>query len=107
MVVQNAIPLVSRYRARDMKDSDGMITEDILSGISVGQKVYDADGEKVGCVDAIDRVAGCMRVETNPFSEPALSIPFELIRSMDPRELFLTRTCDGLRRDYATREGRR
>jgi hypothetical protein len=80
-----------------------MITEDILNGIAVGQIVYDADGEKVGSVDAIDRPAGCMRIEIDPFSEPALFIPFDLIRSMDPRELFLSRTRDDLRRRYATR----
>jgi hypothetical protein len=89
-----------------MKDTHGMSTEDILGGITVGQMVYDADGEKVGTVDAVDRVIGCMRIETNPFSEPALCIPVELIRSMDPRELFLSRTLDDLRRDYATGDRR-
>jgi len=81
-----------------MKDSDGMTTEEILNAISVGQKVYDADGEMVGSVDAVDRAAGCIRVETNPFSQPALDIPTELIRSIDPRELYLSRKRDDLSR---------
>lgn len=79
---------------------EGMITEDLLDRIVVGQKVYDANGDRVGSIDAIDRAAGSMRVETNPFAEDALLIPFELIRSIDARELFLSRTRDVLRRDY-------
>ena len=84
-----------------------MLPEDILNSITVGQMVYDAEGEKVGTVDAVDRVTACMRIETNPFSEPALRIPIELIRSIDPRELFLSLTLDDLRRDYATGDPRR
>jgi hypothetical protein len=90
-----------------MKDADGMTTEEILAAISVGQLVYDADGEMVGSVDAVDRAAGCMRIETNPFSEPPLCIPVDLIRSIDQRELFLSRTREDLRREYQAREGRR
>lgn len=84
-----------------------MLPEDILNGITVGQMVYDAEGEKVGTVDGVDRVIACIRIETNPFSEPALCIPVELIRSMDPRELFLSRTLEDLRRNYATGDRRR
>ena len=81
-----------------MRDSEGMTTEEMLDAISVGQRVYDADGEMVGSVDAIDRAAGCIRVETNPFAEPALDIPIALIRSIDPRELYLSRKRDELSR---------
>ncbi len=81
-----------------MKHSDGMTTEEMLNAISVGQKVYDADGEMVGSVDAVDAAAGCIHVETNPFSQPALDIPIGLIRSIDPRELFLSRKRDDLSR---------
>jgi len=73
-----------------MKDADGMTTEEILGAIAVGQLVYD----------------GCMRIETNPFSEPPLSIPIDLIRRIDPGELFLLRTREDLRRDDQTRDGR-
>ena len=87
-----------------MKDAEGMTTEEILNGLRVGQNVYDANGEKVGSVDSIDRAGACMRIETNPFSDPALCIPVDLIRSMDPREVFLSRTREELRRNYLTRE---
>jgi hypothetical protein len=88
-----------------MKDADGMTTDEILDSISAGQMVYDADGEKVGTVDAVDRAAACMTIQTNPFSESALCIPVDLIRSIDPRELFLSRTREDLRRDYGTPKG--
>jgi hypothetical protein len=87
-----------------MNDADGMTTEEILNDLRVGQNVYDANGEKVGSVDSIDWAGACMRIETNPFSEPALCVPVDLIRSMDPREVFLSRTREDLRRDYLTRE---
>ena len=84
-----------------------MLPDDILKSITLGQMVYDAEGAKVGTVDAVDRLTACMRIETNPFSEPALCIPVALIQSMDVRELFLSRTLDDLRRDYATGDRKR
>lgn len=90
-----------------MRDTDGMLPEDILNSITVGQMVYDAEGEKVGTIDAVDRVTNCMRIETNPFSEPALCIPIELIRSIDPREVFLSLTLEDLRRNYVAGDRRR
>ena len=84
-----------------------MLPEDILNSITIGQMVYDAEGEKVGTVDAVGRVNACMRIETNPFSEPALCIPIELIRSIDPRELFLSLTLEDLRRNYVAGDRRR
>jgi hypothetical protein len=87
-----------------MTDTEGMTTEEILNDLRAGQNVYDANGEKVGSVDSIDRGGACMRIETNPFSEPALCVPVDLIRSMDPREVFLSRTREDLRRDYLTPE---
>ena len=68
-------------------------------GLSVGLKVYDANGELVGTVDVVDREAGIMRVATNPFVEEAMVIPFALIQSIDPREIFLVCPKDALRPD--------
>ena len=96
--------MVSRYEGPRMNDAAGMTTEEILNDLRVGQNVYDANGEKVGSVDSIDRAGACMRIETNPFSEPALCVPVDLIRSMDPREVFLSRTREDLRRDFLTGE---
>ena len=71
----------------------------IIGALSVGLKVYDANGEMVGTVEVVDREAGTMRVATNPFVEEAMVIPFALIRSIDLRELFLDRPKDALRPD--------
>lgn len=68
-----------------------------IGALSVGLKVYDANGEMVGTVDVVDREAGTMRVATNPFIEEALVIPFALIQSIDPREIFLGCAKDALR----------
>ncbi len=70
-----------------------------------GLAVYDAAGkrfgvgEMVGTVDVVDREAGIMRVATNPFVEEELVIPFALIQSINPRELFLDCPKDALRPD--------
>ena len=72
---------------------------EIIGALSVGLKVYDANGEMVGTVDVVDREAGIMRVATNPFVEEELVIPFALIQSINPRELFLDCPKDALRPD--------
>jgi hypothetical protein len=72
---------------------------EIIGALSVGLKVYDANGEMVGTVDVVDREAGIMRVATNPFVEEAIVIPFALIQSINPRELFLDCPKDALRSD--------
>lgn len=70
---------------------------EIVGAVSVGLKVYDANGEIVGTVEAVDREAGAMWVATNPFVEEGLVIPFALIQSIDPREIFLGCPKDALR----------
>ena len=77
----------------------GMNDPEIIGALSVGLKVYDANGEMVGTVDVVDREAGIIRVATNPFVEEELVIPFALIQSIDPRELFLNCLKDALRPD--------
>jgi hypothetical protein len=72
---------------------------EIIGALSVGLKVYDANGEMVGTVDVVDREAGIIRVATNPFVEEAIVIPFALIQSINPRELFLDCPKDALRPD--------
>jgi hypothetical protein len=72
---------------------------EIIGALSVGLKVYDANGEMVGTVELVDREAGMIRVATNPFVEEELVIPFALIQSINPRELFLDCAKDALRQD--------
>jgi len=84
-----------------MADTKGTITEDVASSIALGQTIYDNAGEKIGTVDDLDRPTGWMKAETNPFSDADLYIPFNLVRSVDPRELYLSRSKEELRREYA------
>ena len=75
---------------------------EIIGAVSVGLKVYDVNGETVGTVDVVDREAGIMRVATNPFVEEELVIPFALIQSIDPREIFLACVKEALRPNGAS-----
>ena len=85
-----------------MADTKGTITEDVVNSIALGQTIYDNAGEKVGTVDDLDRPTGWLKSETNPFSDAALYIPFSLITNIDPKELYLSRSKEELRRDYTT-----
>ena len=84
-----------------MADTKGTITEDVANNINLGQKIYDNAGERVGTVDDLDRPTGWMKAETNPFSDADLYIPFNLVTSIDPRELYLSRSKEDLRREFA------
>lgn len=78
-----------------------VVTEDIAHSIALNQTVYDNEGKKAGIVDDYDRQTGYVKVETNPFSEKYLYIPFRLITNIDPRELYVSLSRDDLYRDYA------
>jgi hypothetical protein len=83
-----------------MADTKGTIAENVASGIALGQKIYDNAGERVGSVDDLDRATGWMKAETNPFSDQDLYIPFNLVTSVDPREVYLSQSREELRRNY-------
>ncbi len=85
-----------------MADTKGTIIEDVANNINLGQTIYDSAGERVGTVDDLDRPTGWMKAETNPFSDADLYIPYNLVTSIDPRELYLSRSKEELRRDYAS-----
>jgi hypothetical protein len=84
-----------------MADTKGTITEDVANNIALGQTIYDNAGERVGTVDDLDRPTGWLKAETNPFSDKAIYVPFNLITSIDPRELYLSASKEELRRDYS------
>ena len=83
-----------------MNDQNDTITEDIANSIAMGQIIYDVESERVGAVDDVDRVTGWFKAEVNPFSDKELYIPFKLITNIDPKEVYLSRTKDELRRNY-------
>jgi len=83
-----------------MADTKRTITEDVANNLTLGQTIYDNAGERVGTVDDLDRPTGWLKVETNPFSDKALYLPFSMITNIDPRELYLSASKAELRRDY-------
>ncbi|MBV9357220.1 MAG: hypothetical protein JO023_17045 [Chloroflexi bacterium] len=70
------------------------------AALRLDQHVYDRESTRVGTVDAFDPGSGWMMVGTNPFTERAPYIPFRLITSVDPRELYLSATRSEVERDY-------
>src|SRR5579875_2788088 len=91
-----------------MTNDAAIIIEDIRKTIAIGQTVYDKQGKKVGMVDVVDPSTGYFSGELTPltgnptdlFTETDLYIPFSLITSIDPREIFVSKSRDELRRDY-------
>jgi hypothetical protein len=84
-----------------MADTSDEIREDVADTLKSGQTVYDNAGVKMGLVDNIDSDTGWLTVQANPFSDKELYVPFSLITNIDARELYLSRSRDELRRDYA------
>ncbi len=89
-----------------MPDAEGTINEDIVMSIAIGQDVYDRESRKVGAVDSFDAKTGWMTVDTSPWYDRSLFLPFSLVTNIDRRELYVSRTKDELTRDYSTRPPR-
>jgi hypothetical protein len=85
-----------------MSNYEGTITLDIRQYMDYGLEVYDVDSNKVGNVDSYDRNAGYMTVQSNPFSNKDLYIPFSAITHIDPREVFVSKSKDELHREYSS-----
>jgi ribosomal 30S subunit maturation factor RimM len=64
--------------------------------------VYDSNGEEVGHVKMFSTVAGYLIVGHGPFEKDNLYIPFRLIQSIDPRELFLSEPKQTVVAGYTT-----
>lgn len=90
-----------------MTNFDGIITGFISETVAPGLAVYDLDGTEVGSVDSVDRKTGWFTVGVSASSDKQLYIPFSLITSIDPHDMFLPRSGDDMRTDYANPPGRR
>jgi ribosomal 30S subunit maturation factor RimM len=64
--------------------------------------VYDSNGEEIGHVKMFSTVAGYLIVGHGPFEKDNLYIPFRLIQSIDPRELFLSEPKQTVVAGYTT-----
>jgi hypothetical protein len=77
-----------------------IVSENVRDWLRLDQRVFDRENVSVGTVDAFDHGTGWMTVGTDPLNERALYVPFRLIASIDPRELYLSATRAELERDY-------
>ncbi|HET8908229.1 MAG TPA: PRC-barrel domain-containing protein [Ktedonobacterales bacterium] len=76
------------------------VIEDIDQYLVDGLPVFDAAGERVGTVKMYSTAAGYLMVSGGPLGRENLYIPFRLIRSIDPREIYLTAYKDTLKAQY-------
>lgn len=83
-----------------MADEDATITQKLAEKLRYGQSVLDNGGNKIGTVDDVDPNSGWIRTQTSPLSDTAIYIPFNMVTSVDPREIFVSRSREELRRDY-------
>jgi hypothetical protein len=76
------------------------LVENIDLNLADGMPVYDMNGDKVGDVKMYSTTAGYLMVGHGVFNQQDLYIPFRLIRSIDPHDLFLSETKDTLFANY-------
>jgi hypothetical protein len=76
------------------------IVESIDQYLVDGMLVNDSNGERVGTVKMFSTVAGYLMVGSEPFGTPNLYIPFRLIRTIDPHELYLSTSKATLEAQY-------
>ena len=76
------------------------IVENIDQYLFDGMPVHDANGERIGTVKMYSVVAGYLMVGSGPLGKTNLYIPFRLIRTIDPRELYLNASKDTLEAQY-------
>ncbi|MGZ3638358.1 MAG: hypothetical protein ACXWQR_14600 [Ktedonobacterales bacterium] len=81
----------------DLKET---IVENIDQYLTDGMPVFDANGDKVGDVKTFSTAAGYLMVRQGVFTRKDLYIPFRLIRSIDPQDIFVSATKDTLDSQY-------
>lgn len=84
-----------------MEATNLTIMQNVTDNLTSDQTVYDVTGDRVGRVDDIDRDTGWFKVETNPFSDKAVYIPFKLVTNIDPQELYVSATKEAIDREFS------
>ena len=77
------------------------LIENIDLNLADGMPVYDSNGDRVGDVKMYSTTAGYLMVGHGAFNQQDLYIPFRLIRSIDPHDLFLSEPKETLIATYA------
>ena len=76
------------------------LVENIDLNLADGMPVYDISGDKVGDVKMYSTTAGYLMVGHGAFDQKDLYVPFRLIRSIDPHDLFLSEPKETLLATY-------
>jgi ribosomal 30S subunit maturation factor RimM len=76
------------------------VVENIDAYLMDGMPVYDLNGDKVGDVKMFSTAAGYLMVGRGSFEEQDLYVPFRLIRSIDPHDIFVSETNDNLKAHF-------
>jgi hypothetical protein len=76
------------------------LIENIDQYLMDGMPVYDSSKDKIGDVKMYSATAGYMLVEYGLMPRKNLYIPFRLISTIDPKEIFLTESKDKLVAKY-------
>ena len=82
------------------KNTQQTLVENIDLNLADGMPVYDSNGDRVGDVKMYSTTAGYLMVGHGAFNQQDLYIPFRLIRSIDPHDLFLSEPKDTLIATY-------
>jgi sporulation protein YlmC with PRC-barrel domain len=76
------------------------LVENIDLNLADGMPVYDMNGDTVGDVKMYSTAAGYLMVGHGAFDQKDLYVPFRLIRSIDPHDLFLSEPKETLLANY-------
>jgi ribosomal 30S subunit maturation factor RimM len=76
------------------------VIEDIDQYLVDGLPVYDLNDEKIGDVKMYSTAAGYLMVGYDAFEHKDVYIPFRLIRSIDPRDIFVSATKETIEAKY-------
>jgi hypothetical protein len=76
------------------------VVENIDQYLEEGMPAFDQNGERVGDVKMYSAAAGYLMVGSGAFDRKDLYIPFRLIRTIDPEEIYLSASKDTLAAQY-------
>lgn len=89
-----------RHDNDDNTTQDDTVAVPIAGWMAVGLHVYDADGARIGEVRRYDLEAGYMLVEEGALTKRELYVPFHLMRSITPHEIYLSLSKNALTDAY-------
>jgi hypothetical protein len=78
-----------------------IVVENIDAVIRAGLAVHDESGEKIGSVRDYSTAAGYLVVQTGLVTHKDLYVPYSAVKSIDPREVYLSLNKDTLAGDYS------